>query len=102
MAANVPFSPPGNFNFKNPDGWLKWKRRFGQYVIAAGLDKAEDVRKVSVLLYCLGEESDDVLTSTNISDDDRKKYDVVVEKFDSFFRVRRNVIYERAPTLLHG
>ena len=37
-----------------------------------------------------------MLTSTNITEADRKKYDSVVEKFDSFFNVRRNVIYERA------
>ena len=49
-----------------------------------------------MLLYCLGEESEDVLTSTNITEANRKKYNAVVEKFDSFFNVRRNIIYECA------
>ena len=35
-------------------------------------------------------------TSTNISADDRKKYDPAMSKFDEFFQVRRNVIFERA------
>ena len=96
MAANVSLKPPGRFDFKRPDAWPKWKRRFQQYLTATGLDKEEDARKISTLLYCLGEESEDVLTSTNITEADRKKYDSVVEKFDSFFNVRRNVIYERA------
>ena len=96
MAANVSLNPPGRFDFKRPDARPKWKRRFQQYLTATGLDKEEDARKTSTLLYCLGEESEDVLTSTNITEADRKKYDVVVEKFDSFFNVRRNVIYERA------
>ena len=96
MAANVSLKPPGKFDFKNPDAWPKWKRRFQQYLSATGLDKEDDARKISTLLYCLGEESEDVLTSTNISDDDRKKYDAVVGKFDAFFNVRKNVIHERA------
>ena len=96
MSANVSLNPPGRFDFKRPDAWPKWKRRFQQYLTATGLDKEEDARKISTLLYCLGEESEDVLTSTNITEADRKKYDAVVEKFDSFFNVRRNVIYERA------
>ena len=96
MAANVTLKSPGNFDFKHPDTWLKWKRRFQQYLTATGLDKEDDARKISLLLYCLGDESEDVLTSTNISDDDRKKYDAVVAKFDAFFDVRKNVIYERA------
>ena len=96
MAANVSLKPPARFDFKLPDEWPKWKRRFQQYLTATGLDKEDDARKVSTLLYCLGEESDDVLTSTNISEHERKNYDAVVDKFDSFFKVRRNVIYERA------
>ena len=34
--------------------------------------------------------------TTHISDENRKKYDKVLEKFDEFFRVRHNVIFERA------
>ena len=96
MAASLSLKPPENFDFKHPDEWPKWKRRFFQYLSATGLDEAGDVRKVSTLLYCIGKEGDEVLTSTNITDADRKKYDQVLGKFDAFFNVRRNVIYERA------
>ena len=44
----------------------------------------------------MGEEAEDVLTSTGILEEDRKKYDKVVKKLDAFFKVRKNVIYERA------
>ena len=47
-------------------------------------------------LYCVGEEAEDVLTSTNITAQNRKKYDKVLGKFDDFFKVRKNVIDERA------
>ena len=51
---------------------------------------------MSTLLYCLGEEADNVLTSTNISEENQKKYSEVMAKFNGFFKVRRNMILERA------
>ena len=88
--------PPGPFD-KSPDGWLKWKRRFEQYLHASGLSsEGSEERQVSTLLYCLGEEANDVLTLTGISDTDRNKYETVMSKFDEFFTVRRNIMFERA------
>ena len=37
-----------------------------------------------------------MLSSTNITNDERKNYDIVIAKFDAFFQVRKNVIFERA------
>lgn len=87
---------PEPFNFKNPDDWPRWKRRFEQYHSASGLAKEDDARQANTLLYCMGEEADDVLTSTGISSDARQKYKSVMSKFDEFFKVRRNTIFERA------
>ncbi len=41
----------------------------------------------------MGQDADNVLTSTNISVDDRTKYISVIEKF---FKIRKNTIYDRA------
>ena len=46
------------------------------------------------MLYCLGEDGDDVFTSTHISNKSRKKYADVLAKFDAHFQVRNNVIFE--------
>ena len=94
--ASLGLQPPDPFNFRNPDEWPKWKRRFEQFRSASGLESKGEQRQVSTLLYCLGEEADDVLTSTNISEENRKKYGEVMAKFDGLFKVRRNVILERA------
>ncbi|ETW98423.1 MAG: hypothetical protein ETSY2_42830 [Candidatus Entotheonella gemina] len=51
---------------------------------------------MSTLLYCLGEQAEAVLTSTNATADERKDYATVLAKFDGFFKVRKNVIFERA------
>jgi len=52
--------------------------------------------RVRSLPYCPSEEAESVLTSTNATADDHKDYGTVMGKFDTFFQVRRNVIYERA------
>ena len=54
------------------------------------------LRQVCQLLYCMGEDAEDTLTSTNISAADRKKYDAVISQFDRFIKVRKNVILEWA------
>lgn len=83
--ASLRLQPPDPFNFRNPDEWPKWKRRFEQFRSASGLESESEPRQVSALLYCLGEEADDVLTSTNITEGDRKKYGEVMAKLDGFF-----------------
>ena len=94
--ATLQLRPPDRFDFKQPDNWSKWKKRFEQFRIASGLAKDDEARQVSTLLYCLGEEAEDVLASTRITDDEMKKYTSVLTKFDEFFQVRKNVIFERA------
>ena len=45
---------------------------------------------------CLGEEAEPVLASTGTTAEDRANYDTTIAKFDSFFNVRHNEIFERA------
>ena len=59
----------------------------------SGLLWESEERQVSTLLYYLGEEAKDILASTNIEEEDRKKYDSVLAKFDSFFSVRKKLDY---------
>ena len=62
----------------------------------SGLGDESATKQISTLLYCLGEEAESVLTSTDATEAERKVYDTVMGKFDAFFQVRRNVIFERA------
>ena len=93
---NISLQTPGAFRFDRPDEWAKWKRRFEQFRLVSGLSAQSKERQVCTLLYTLGEDAEDVLSSTNISQEDRKKYAEVMAKFDGFFQIRKNVIYERA------
>ena len=94
--AQIRLQTPDPFNFKNPDDWPRWKRRFEQFRVASGLKDEDATKQVSTLLYCLGEEAEAVLTSTNATAEDRKVYDTIIGKFDEFFKIRKNVIFERA------
>ena len=100
--ASIRLEPPERFDFKNPDDWPRWKRRFEQFRNASGLAGEDELRQVSTLLYCLGEAADDVLTSTNINEEERQRYRSVLAKLDDYFKVRRNVIFERARFNRHN
>ena len=101
---NLPLQPPSTFNVATtPSKWPKWKRRSKQFRTASGLLKLseeEDAGQISALLYSLGDDTVDVLTSTNISKEDSKKYNKALKKFDRFFEVRKNVIFERSQEVL--
>ena len=90
---NFRLEPPPSFDFRKPDEWPRWFRRFDQFRVASGLADSEE-KQVSTRLYCLSEEAEEVLA---VSDTKPKKtYKAVVDTFNSFFGVRRNIIYERA------
>ena len=94
--ATFRLQPPAPFSFKCPDKWAKWKRRFEQFQAASGLSGEAEAKQVNTLLYSMGEDAEDTLASMNSSEEERATYGRVIEKFDEFFKVRKNVIYERA------
>ena len=95
MAA-IHFQPPDTFDFRKPDEWLRWRKCFEQFRVASGISAESEVHQINTLLYCLGEEAENVLTSTNITDEDWKKYKDMLAKFDSFLKVRKNMTIEQA------
>ena len=94
--ASIQLKPPDPFDFKSPDDWPRWRKRYEQFQVASGLGEEIAAKQVSTFLYCLGEEAESVLVSICATEDDRKDYAAIVGKFEAFFRVRRNVIFERA------
>ena len=91
--AQLRLEPPEPFNLRTPDDWPRWKQRYEQFRVASGLESEAAVKQVNTLLYCMGEEADSVLASTNVTEEERKVYATVVGKFDSFFKMRRNIIF---------
>ena len=96
MASSVPLLPPERFDFAHPDTWPRWITRFERYRVAAGLSDKDEPVQVCTLMYAMGEEAEDILASFGLNEEDRKKYDVVRERFAKHFVKQRNPIYERA------
>ena len=88
--------PPEPFTFSRPSEWPKWLRRFERFRTAAGLAEKGDEVQVNTFLYSMGDDTDDILRSFQLSHDDQNKYAVVKEKFNHYFVKKHNVIYERA------
>ena len=95
-ALNIRLEPPIPFPFKVQDQWQWWRNRFDQYQLATGLSTESDERQISTLLYCMRENAKETLTSINITEVDCKVYTKVIETFDEFFKVRKNIIFEHA------
>ena len=96
MSGTYQVQPPEPFSFSRPNEWPKWARRFERFRVASGLvSKGEEVQ-VNTLLYAMGDDTDDILRSFQLSAADQKKYSEVKGRFDQHFVKKRNVIFERA------
>ena len=94
--ASLNLHAPAPFNFSKPEEWQKWKTRFERFWLASGLSAESKERQVSSLMYCMGEDAEEILATTTITIEQRKDYEQVVQKFDEYFKVRKNLVYERA------
>ena len=93
--ASFHISPPESFNFMQ-DEWPKWVRRFERFRQGSGLKSKSEEHQVNALIYIMGDKADDILCSFGLSEDEKKVYNTVRAKFDSYFEPQINVIFERA------
>ena len=93
--ANYNVPPPEKFSFK-PEEWIKWIRRFERFRTATGLEEKSKEMQVNTLIYSMGDQADDIFLSFGLSEDEAKDYNVVRKKFEEYFVVKKNVIFERA------
>ena len=84
--ARVKLQPPEPFNFQTQDKWPCWSRRFEQFIIASGLSTESEEHQVSTLLYCLRSESEDILASTNVIEEERKSYPSALNTLMTFLK----------------
>ena len=94
--ATFQVTAPESFDTHYPENWTKWIRRFERFRQASGLASKSEENQVNTLVYSMGDEADDILASFGLTEDEKKVYDTVKGKFESYFIRRRNVIFERA------
>jgi len=92
--ATLRLEPPEHFDVTSPDDWPRWKKTLPTIRLALHQGRRRTPDKHPFVLP--GEDADDILASTNITTEERGKYDTVLQKFDDHFLVRRNIIFERA------
>ena len=91
------FVPPEQFDFSRPNTWPVWRQCFVRYADVTTLSEKSGSVQVSTLIYCMGQEAETVFNAFTFANaGDAAKLSVVLEKFDSHFVPRRNVIHERA------
>lgn len=88
--------PPEAFPFAKPLEWEKWIRRFERFRLASHLHLSSDANQVNTLIYCMGDEADDILRGLDLTEVQRQQYEPVKNAFDKYFVPKKNVIYERA------
>ncbi len=94
--ATFTIQPPEPFDFSKPQEWERWIRRFDRFRLASNLNATSEENQVNTLVYCMGDEAEDVLKGLTLTADEKKKYTDVKAGFDAFFVPKKNVIYERA------
>uniref|UniRef100_A0A3B3CEF0 Gypsy retrotransposon integrase-like protein 1 n=1 Tax=Oryzias melastigma TaxID=30732 RepID=A0A3B3CEF0_ORYME len=82
--------------FSKPQEWEKWIRRFERFRIASNLNASSEENQINTLIYCMGDEADDVMRGLSVPADRRGTYQGVRDGFQAFFIVKKIVIYERA------
>ena len=95
IMATMNLQPPVPFCFHNTDEWPKWEGWFEQYRQASELADKGDECQVSTLLHCLGDDAEDILDTTRITSEN-KKYSKVLDAFDDYFKVQKNIVFEWA------
>ncbi|KAI4890341.1 hypothetical protein NFI96_013731, partial [Prochilodus magdalenae] len=89
-------SPPPKFDFTRPEEWPKWIKRFERFRIASGLELQAEENQVNTLIYTMGDEAEDIITSLQLTEIEASQYNMVKNKLNAHFVVRRNVIFEWA------
>ena len=77
MASSFSLKSPKPVDFATPEAWPRWIKRFERYRVASGLDKKEDLIQVSILIYAMGHDAEDVLENFTLSEDEKGKYESV-------------------------
>ena len=101
--ANFQIPHPDQFSF-DPRDWKAWSTRFERFRVASKLhvgvsdnqdDNIDDSEVINLLVYSMGTKAEDIMLSFKLSEAQKKKYSVVMQRFDDHYLPKRNIIFER-------
>ena len=65
--ATYQIAPLEKFDFSQPEEWPKWSCRFERFRQASDLTVKEETSQINTLVYAMGDEADDILTSLKLT-----------------------------------
>lgn len=97
MAMHLPPPEPLKLSEGNISAsWKKFKQKYVNYEIATGISLKDSATRVATRLTVIGNDAIYVFnTLTWDEEDDDKKIDKVLSKFEQYGERKKNVIYER-------
>lgn len=89
-------TPPSSMRFDGnlAETWKRFKQRFNIYLDASRAGGNDVKKKASILLHVICEEALEIYNSFHISNGELK-LDVIMTKFEEFFVLTTNVMFER-------
>ena len=89
-------SSPLSLEGNTSENWKGWKQRFELYLKATEADRKDKVIPVAILLHCIGEDGLEAFKTFEFErEEDKKKIDVVLTKYDDYCSPRKNTLFER-------
>jgi hypothetical protein len=71
---------------KAHESWPEWKKKFQRYVLVIELDTKAEARKISTLIYLMGDEAEAVYEQLQYdTGKSADNYDDVMEAFEKYF-----------------
>src|SRR5436190_12695857 len=68
------FTPPAPFDFTIPELWDRWLKRFERFRLESGLKEQSEEKQVTTLIYCLGEEAEDIISAFKLNETEKTSY----------------------------
>ncbi|XP_077546688.1 uncharacterized protein LOC144159208 [Haemaphysalis longicornis] len=94
VTASFTLRTPPQFTFDNPAQWTAWLQQFEDYSFASGLSSAPEETKVRTLLYCMGPQGREVLSSLMSDAEAYGSYSGVTTSLSGYFVHPVNEVYE--------
>ena len=67
------------------ENWKKWKQRWTLYALASGAAEKDESVQCGILHHMIGEQSLDIYNTFTFSQDEEKKIQPFIQKFDQYF-----------------
>ena len=94
--ANLPPPKPLVMDNNLATNWNAWKKAWTRYEVATGVNKQEQLVRVSTLLSVIGEDATKEFDAFELAEtEDNSKTEDVLAKFDEYCEPRTQVIYKR-------